>query len=364
MIQKLRPLALYLPQFHPTPENDGWWGKGFTEWSNVAKARPVFKGHYQPHVPADFGFYDLRLHQTQVLQAELAMKKGIHGFCYYHYWFNGKLMLERPIETVLKSGTPNFPFCICWANENWSRNWDGKFNNVLLEQKYSFEDDLNHIRYLLPSFSDPRYIRVNNKPVFIIYRTELFPDINRTVEIWREEALKSGIGELYLIRVESFMRDINPESIGFDAAFEFQPNWNIQPQRYFGNSFEKILHKSGIKKSVFAENEVRYYNNFVDLQMKQNNKSAYKKFPGITPMWDNTARRNSDAYILHDSSPVEYGKWLKHIVNTFEPYSPQENFIFINAWNEWAEGNHLEPCQKWGTAYLDVTEKILRENNL
>jgi lipopolysaccharide biosynthesis protein len=357
MRKKFRPLALYLPQYHPIPENDEWWGKGFTEWTNVAKAKPLFKGHYQPHLPADLGFYDLRLRETRIAQAEMAKKSGIHGFCYYHYWFNGKTLLEKPIESMLQSNEPDFPFCICWANENWSRNWDGQFKNVLIEQKYSFKDDVDHIRYLFTFFSDPRYIRVNNKPVFIIYRTELFPDIKRTVEIWREESVKSGVGDLYLIRAESFVQGVDPASIGFDASFVFQPNWHNQPARYLDNSARRFMHKIGLKRSVFLENRVRYYKDFAEAQQREVTKFSFKRFPGITPMWDNSARRLKDAYILLDSTPEEYSKWLNHIVNTFQPFSDEENFIFINAWNEWGEGNHLEPCQKWGTAYLDETKK-------
>jgi lipopolysaccharide biosynthesis protein len=356
---KIKPIAMYLPQYHPIPENDEWWGKGFTEWTNVTKAKPLFKDHYQPHLPADLGFYDLRLPETRQAQADMAREHGIFGFCYYHYWFNGKTLLEKPIEAMLKSGTPDFPFCMCWANENWSRNWDGKFKNILIEQKYCFDDDVEHIRALVPFFADPRYIRVHNKPVFIVYRTELFPDIKRTAAIWRAESIKSGIGDLYLIRVESFDRNVDPQSIGFDASFEFQPNWDIQPRRQYGNVFNRALDLVGVKTSVFSRNQVRLYKDFVDTQIQRAVKTAYKRYPGIMPMWDNTARRKTDAYVLHGSTPEEYGKWLKHIVHTFQPYSEEENFIFINAWNEWGEGNHLEPCQKWGTSYLEITRKVL-----
>jgi lipopolysaccharide biosynthesis protein len=248
---------------------------------------------------------------------------------------------------------------MCWANENWSRNWDGKFKNILIEQKYCFDDDVEHIRALVPFFADPRYIRVHNKPVFIVYRTELFPDIKRTAAIWRAESIKSGIGDLYLIRVESFDRNVDPQSIGFDASFEFQPNWDIQPRRQYGNVFNRALDLVGVKTSVFSRNQVRLYKDFVDTQIQRAVKTAYKRYPGIMPMWDNTARRKTDAYVLHGSTPEEYGKWLKHIVHTFQPYSEEENFIFINAWNEWGEGNHLEPCQKWGTSYLEITRKVL-----
>lgn len=361
-LKTIRALAIHLPQFHPIPENDKWWGTGFTEWTNVVKAKPLYKGHYQPHLPTDLGFYDLRLEEARMQQAELAKKYGISGFCYYHYWFNGKLVLEKPVEAILKSGKPDFPFCLCWANENWSRNWDGKFSDVLLEQKYNHQDDIDHIRYLFDFFRDPRYIRVDGKPVFIIYRSELFPDMKGTIEIWREECIRAGIGDLYLIRAESFKADINPVELGFDAAFEFQPKWNNQPPKLEENFIGNLLDKMGLKKSVLKTNRIRNYSDFAERQMKSEIQPGYKRFPGITPMWDNTARRKTDAYILKDSTPELYGKWLESIVNRFKPYSEEENFIFINAWNEWAEGNHLEPCIKWGNKYLEVTgEKLNRK---
>src|ERR1700682_5554230 len=180
-------ISMYLPQFHPIPENDEWWGTGFTEWANVTKARPKYRKHYQPHLPSDLGFYDLRLSETREAQAELAKRYGIHGFCYYHYWFNGKRLLERPFTEVLASGNPDFPFCLCWANENWTRRWDGREQETLLRQRYSPEDDRAHIRALLPAFEDARYIRVEGKPFFVVYRTGHMPDPRRTAEIWREE---------------------------------------------------------------------------------------------------------------------------------------------------------------------------------
>ena len=224
--ESIRAIAFYLPQFHPISENDQWWGKGFTEWTNVAKAEPLFPGHYQPHIPADLGFYDLRLPETRQAQADLARESGIYGFCYYHYWFNGKQLLDRPFNEVLASGKPDFPFCLCWANENWTRVWDGKDNNVLIEQKYSEEDDRQHIRALADAFRDERYIRVNGKPLFLVYRATKIPDPRKTTAIWREEAQKLGIGDLYLCRVESFRDErSDPGEIGFDAAVGFQPDW-------------------------------------------------------------------------------------------------------------------------------------------
>lgn len=355
---KIRPLAIYLPQFHPIPENDAWWGKGFTEWHNVAKSKPKFQGHYQPHLPADLGFYDLRLPEIREAQAELASAHGIYGFCYYHYWFNGKRLLERPFNEVLNSGKPDFPFCLCYANENWTRRWDGKDQHILQQQNYSFEDDRKHIQYLLKVFEDPRYIRIDGKPLFIVYRTELFPDINRTAEIWREEALQAGMGELYLARMESKKGGINPVDIGFDAAIEFQPDWRNLPERQNGDTIQKFLDKLKPGKSIFKENRIYLYEDYVNNILKKVTPD-YKCFPGITPQWDNSARRDKNAFILHDSKPEMYEKWLDHILTNFTPFSDQENFIFINAWNEWAEGNHLEPDQRFGNAYLESTKKIL-----
>ena len=196
----VRLIAFYLPQFHPIPENDRVWGKGFTEWTNVTKAKPLFRGHYQPHLPADLGFYDLRLPEARQAQAELAQEYGIYGFCYYHYWFNGKRLLQRPFDEVLQSGEPAFPFCLCWANEHWTRAWDGDLNGVTVEQRYSEEDDRNHIHWLLTAFRDRRYIRLNGRPLFLVYRAHDLPSPLRTTTLWREEAQKAGVGELYLCR--------------------------------------------------------------------------------------------------------------------------------------------------------------------
>jgi lipopolysaccharide biosynthesis protein len=355
---KIRPIAIHLPQFHPIKENDEWWGKGFTEWKNVANGRPRFKNHYQPHLPADLGFYDLRLTEVREAQAEMARQYGIYGFCYYHYWFNGKLLLERPLEDLLREKKPDFPFMLCWANESWSRNWDGQSKQLLLEQKYSFEDDRNHIKYLLEFFKDDRYIKIDGRPVFAVYRTELFPDIAKTAEIWKSEVLKAGLSEPYLIRVESFVDGVKPEQINFDASFEFQPNWRVLPKEKNRGFPQRVLRKLGIYTSPFLKERVIDYGEFVTNAMKSP-PVDYKRFPGITPMWDNSARRKTDALIFRGSTPEKYEEWLRFIVAEFEPYTPNENFLFINAWNEWAEGNHLEPCQKWGRAYLEATASVL-----
>jgi lipopolysaccharide biosynthesis protein len=354
----VRALAIYLPQFHPVPENDEWWGKGFTEWTNVAKARPRIPGHYQPRLPSDLGFYDLRLPEVRQQQAEMARSYGIHGFCYYHYWFNGRRILERPFQEVLESGQPDFPFCLCWANENWTRRWDGWDQEVLLKQNYSIEDDREHMQYLAEVFADPRYIRVDGKPVFIVYRTEQFPDIRRTAEVWREEAHRLGIGEIYLARMESVGLPIVPTDIGFDAAIEFQPDWNNLPPRYLGGMGARVLNKAKLLASPYYKEVVYPYEEFMQ-KVLQKAPTTYKRFPGVMPSWDNSARRKIGATIFHGSTPQLYEKWLSTVVKSFKAYSSDENFIFINAWNEWAEGNHLEPCQRWGHQYLEATARAL-----
>jgi lipopolysaccharide biosynthesis protein len=350
-----KPIAIHLPQFHPFQENDEWWGKGFTEWTNVAKAKPLFEGHYQPHLPADLGFYDLRLEEARIAQAELAKEYGIYGFCYYHYWFNGKRLLNRPLDDMLSTQTPDFPFMLCWANENWTRRWDGQEQEVLIKQEYSDEDDVKHIRFLIETFfSDPRYIKVDNKPFFLIYRPSLFPDINRTIDTWREEALRMGIGELYLgyVQVYSFKQD--PKELGFDCAIEFHPDFNNAPTQEFGDIIKKLKHKVKIEPSPYALNGVFSYKDYVS-KMVSLSKAPQNVYPGITPGWDNSARRKSDARIFIDATPKEYERWLSSIK---DKYKDEDTFLFINAWNEWAEGNHLEPCQKWGRAYLEATRQV------
>ena len=355
----IRPIAIYLPQFHPIPENDAWWGKGFTEWTNVVKAMPRFRAHYQPHLPADLGFYDLRLPEVLQAQAELARQYGMHGFCYYHYWFNGKRLLNRPLDNMLNSKDPDFPFMLCWANENWTRAWDGLDKQVLIGQHYTVEDHINHIQFLCRHFfSDKRYIRVDNKPVLLIYRTELIPDVEKMATIWRTEAQRFGLPDLYLISVESLSSTCNPAGIGLDAAMEFQPSWKNLPAMKTPTVLQRIARKLAISREaqIMLTNRIYEYDELVAHALRQH-EGTYKQYKCVTPMWDNSPRRNENATIFVNSTPEKYGYWLSETIRRFRPFSGEENFVFINAWNEWAEGNHLEPCQKWGKAYLEETRK-------
>jgi len=372
-MKKIRPIAIHLPQFHPFPENDEWWGKGFTEWTNVTKAKPLFKGHYQPHLPTDLGFYDLRLEQTRIDQAELARENGIYGFCYYHYWFDGKRLMNEPLDALLESKKPDFPFMFCWANEDWSRKWEGSEDVILIKQSYSKLDAENHCRCMVPFFLDQRYIKVDNKPVFCFYKPQLIPNIKEYVNLFRKEAQKYGI-ELYLCYMENQEMFVGDD---FEAAIEFQP-WSkdlinfttkVEKRSFLGRfnnrHFQKVFEKLKIEKTYKEmRHRVTYrveYDEYVDyLLQRYKYPQDHKRYPGVTPMWDNTARLGKNSFLFKNSTPEKYGEWLQFHKNNFKPYSKDENFVFINAWNEWAEGNHLEPCIKWGKSYLNVTQSILK----
>ena len=359
-----RVIAINLPQFHPFKENDEWWGKGFTEWTNVTKAKPRFRGHYQPHLPTETGFYDLRLPEARQMQADMAREAGIYGFCYYHYWFNGHQLMERPLEEILKSGEPDFPFMLCWANENWSRNWDGGFRKILMEQHYSNADNIEHMHFLCEKyFSDPRYIRVNNKPMFVVYKPELIPNVQACINNWRKVAVEYDM-ELYL----AYMTRTDDDFIkyGFDCAIDFQPHsspvlykskW-LQMQHIRSSNILFRLYSRLISKEHIPFNMNFLYSDYSMFMAEQETKLT-KKYPSVTPMWDNASRRKDWFFMLKNSTPSLYKEWLKKVLNRFIPYSEEENFVFINAWNEWAEGNHLEPDTKWGRAYLDVTKEAI-----
>ena len=330
-----RIIAFYLPQFHAIPENDEWWGDGFTEWTNVRKARPLFEGHYQPHVPhEDIGYYDLGDVGTQKRQAEMARRYDIYGFCYYHYWFSGKKLLETPLENLLKHQEIDFPFCVCWANENWTRGWDGLDEEVLITQRHGAEDDVAYIRSLIPAFRDRRYIRVGGKPLVLIYRPALLLDAKQTIESWKEEARKSGIEDLYVVRVENFDRNIPPQQFGCDAGVKFAPGYDEQT----GRTPEICSYEALVSEDFLFD-------------------SDYPLFKCVCPGWDNTPRRGARGTVFQGSSPEKYSLWLKNALRyTEDRFQGDERLLFVNAWNEWGEGAHLEPDEKYGYAWLVATK--------
>jgi O-antigen biosynthesis protein len=342
---KIRALAFYLPQFHPIPENDSWWGAGFTEWTNVVKGWPRFVGHYQPHLPGELGFYDLRVPEVREQQAALAREYGLAGFCYYHYWFGGRRLLERPFQEVLRSKQPDFPFCLCWANENWSRRWDGSEHEILMAQQHSREDDQLLVRALFDAFADDRYIRVDNKPLFLVYRPMLLPNPRATADTWREECLKAGIGEIYLANVHSF-DTVRPQDIGFDAAVEFPPN--LKPLRRLNEQVELL--------DPEFHGEIYEYPETMLVTPPD-----YPLYRGIFPAWDNTARRRGTGTVVIGSTPDKYAQWLCEVCHyTLEHLSGDDRLVFVNAWNEWGEGCHLEPDVRFGRSYLEKTREVLK----
>ena len=347
----IKIIAFYLPQYHPIPENNEWWGKGFTDWTNVSKAVPQFVGHYQPHLPDELGFYDLRLIEIQKRQIELAKQYGIFGFCFHYYWFNGKRLLEKPLNQFLNNPELNFPFCICWANENWTRRWDGMENEILISQTHSPENDIAFIEGLIPFFNDPRYIKIDNRPVLIVYRAPLLPDAKATTDQWRAYCRKKGISDPYLIMAQTFGFK-EPRAFGFDAAVEFPPH--TMP------GCPQINRKINVINPKF-KGDIWDYDRFV--KSKQYLKKVpYKLFKAVMPGWDNTARMPNKASIFHGSNPVNYREWLWNVAEwTAEVHQPQERIVFINAMNEWAEGAHLEPDRKYGYGYLQATLEVVKE---
>jgi lipopolysaccharide biosynthesis protein len=336
-----RLLAFYLPQFYPIPENDRWWGKGFTEWTNVARARALFEGHYQPHIPANLGFCDTRVPEVRQAQAELARRHSIEGFCYWHYWFHGKRLLDRPFAEVLSSGEPDFPFCLSWANETWSRRWHGTGdgNEVLQVQTYSPEDDLNHVRWLMEAFADPRYVRVRGRPLFLIYRPRDLPDPKRTADVFRNECSRNGVPEPYLVGLNSHA-DLDFRELGLDGTLNFEPQFGALP----GPT------DPGLKLYDYAQARERM----------AARKKGFPVYPCIFVRWDNTPRRGGDGIVFLNSSPERFAAGLSECVRAVLSRPFDDRLVFLNAWNEWAEGNHLEPDLKYGLQYLEVVRRVNR----
>jgi lipopolysaccharide biosynthesis protein len=347
---KVKAIAFYLPQFHPIPENDSWWGKGFTEWTNVTKAVPQFLGHHQPHLPGELGFYDLRLKESIEQQALLARHYGIYGFCFHHYWFGGKALLEKPLQLLLENKTIDINFLICWANEGWTRKWDGLENDVLISQHHSISDDEKFFESIIPAMSDSRYIKIDGKPILIVYRITLFPDPKATAKLWRSMALKAGFSGIYLIVARSFNID-DPRDYDFDAAVEFPPHKLLALEEI--NNKVEILNPDYSGK-IFDYGEA--VNQSINFKFKD-----YRCFRTVMPSWDNEARRPGNGFSFVNSTPINYGKWLNWVCRETIKNPEEERLVFINAWNEWAEGAHLEPDRKMGYAYLHTTANVLKK---
>jgi len=349
----IRAIAFYLPQFHAIPENDEWWGKGFTEWTNVRRARPQYEGHYQPHVPhPDLGYYDLNDPEVMEKQAAMARSVGIEGFCYYYYWFNGRRLLNMPTDRMLATGRPDFPFCFCWANENWTRTWDGGDKEILIAQEHSTESDERFILDLLPVFRDPRYIRVDGKPLLVVYRPGILPDPSAAARHWRETCRREGIGEIFLARVQMFDWELEGRDPGYDTVIQFAP--------------VSMPSSPNLRDSVRLHDPAKFMGVVCDYRFSAANYTSepvgLKLWPGVCPSWDNTARRMERGHSWVHSTPETYHSWLSTAVQQARQTLPsQHRFVFINAWNEWGEGCHLEPDKKYGYAWLNATRFALTD---
>jgi lipopolysaccharide biosynthesis protein len=341
-------IAFHLPQYHEVEENNRWWGQGFTEWTNVRKAQPLFRGHRQPRVPAEGRYYDMTDPATREWQADLARRHGIHGFCYYHYWFGGKRLLERPFQEVLDSGRPDLPFALCWANEPWSRRWDGSEHEILQAQTYSAEDDLAHIRWLLPALADPRAIRVGGASLLVIYQGHVLPDPARTADIWRTEVARAGLPGLHLLVVETgWDEGWDATQVGFDGKIRFQPQFSLLRR---------------LPRLVVPDDpEIRAYDyRQVWPELSELPPVAYPTYDTVFPGWDNTPRRQRDGWVLHDATPDVYERWLSKAIDAARARPPDQRLVFINAWNEWGEGAYLEPDSAYGRGFLEATLRARR----
>lgn len=359
----IKCLAFYLPQYHPIAENDQWWGKGFTEWTNVTKAKPLFKGHRQPVFPADLGYYDLRVPEVRAAQAQMARQHGLHGFIYYHYWFgNGKQLLERPLGDVLASGQPDFPFCICWANETWSGIWHGSPDKVLIKQEYPGATDISlHFDYLEKAFYDDRYIRVNGFPLLIIYDGLGLPNPKAYTDQLREEAVKRGLEGLYIIG-----SNLNPDSwdfaaSGFDGRIsyaynksQYQESWKSKMQQR--KSLNRFLPSNFLRDSKSWVTCIDQHEIVKNIKFEDQPGDIY---PMILPNWDNTPRSGHNGLVIQNTTPELFEIQIRNAINYINNRDMSDRFLILKSWNEWAEGNYVEPDSVNGYAYLNVLKKHL-----
>lgn len=361
-MSKPKIIAFYLPQYHPTPDNDKWWGKGFTEWTNVGKAKPLFPGHYQPKVPADLGYYDLRLPEVREAQAELAKEAGIYGFCYYHYWFgNGKEELELPFNEVLRLGKPDFPFMLCWANESWHKkfwNKDGKGSSkeMLIEQTYPGEQDvIDHFYRLLPAFKDPRYIKIDGKLAFMVYSPAELPNTSMFINTWNILAKQNGLPKFFFIA--QLRNCINSELIndtlksGYNAVNTLRM-WDAWNKNY--SIVKRFLRR--INRHIFHRPQIRNLESFYKHFIEQDDFREYV-YPTTIPNWDHTPRSGYGGTIFKDATPDLFIKQLEYFNNTLYE-KKDENIIFLKSWNEWGEGNYIEPDLKFGKGFIDALKNF------
>lgn len=360
---KARVIAFYLPQFHPIPENDEWWGTGFTEWTNTAKAKPLFAGHAQPHLPADLGFYDLRLPEAREAQAKLAQEHGVEGFCYWHYWFAGKRLLERPFNEVLSSGTPRLPFCLGWANDSWTGIWHGCPGRLLMEQTFPGADDEKaHFAALLPAFADDRYIKVDGKPLFLIYNPDNLPEPVRFTDHWRELAIKAGLKGIYFVGNTNRM-SWNPEEHGFDALVPHNPGITTY---YVFNKPPTLIDKLSLRLTNKTAKDLwrgRFpcpnnmpYEEYIEKALPTL-RADRDEYPCVVPNWDNTPRCGVRGYVLTGSTPELFRRHLRAAIAQVADRPADKRILFLKSWNEWAEGNYVEPDREFGMEYLQVTKE-------
>lgn len=373
---KTKIIALYLPQYHRIPENDKWWGKGFTEWTNVKKAKPLFTGHDQPRVPLNNNYYNLLDDEVKIWQSNLAKKYGVFGFCYYHYWFkDGKQLLEKPAEQMLDNQNVDLPFCFCWANENWSRNWDGGNQEIIMEQNYGNKKDWElHFQYLLKFFKDDRYITVDGKPLFVIYKPDLIADLYQMVNYFKTRAKQEGFpGVCFAFQFPTYFSDIFYRDDIFDYMIEFEPVFSRSSvqrsqskkvevmRKIFGENFiSQYRKRKGIKGYNYTK--PRYLSMFFYDEAWSNilNQQWDKKIiPGTFVDWDNTPRNKHGA--MYTGFTIEkFEKNMSLLIKKVRENN--KNMIFINAWNEWGEGAYLEPDEKYGYKKLEAIKKALEEN--
>ncbi|MCP4525598.1 MAG: lipopolysaccharide biosynthesis protein [Aestuariibacter sp.] len=354
MVEKnYRIIAFYLPQFHPIAENNEWWEEGFTEWTNVSRAKPLFRGHYQPRLPADLGFYDLRVPETRAAQAKLARRYGLEGFCYWHYWFAGKRLIERPFNEVLGSGQPDFPFCLAWANQSWTGVWHGTPDKMLMAQTYpGAKDDKAHFYAIVDAFRDERYMTIEGKPIFIVHSPAEIPEPKRFTDCWRELALEQGLPGLYFIGIA--MPTWNPRHHGFDASILSNPGviFEAMRTRLLRRMYNKLI------RHIFTRPIVYSYKDIIRYAVPAL-ATDFKQYPCVMPNWDNTPRCGMNGIVLDRSTPELFSLQLKMAFEQIRDQEIDQRIIFIKSWNEWAEGNYLEPDRRFGKAYLKVIKNMV-----